>query len=105
MASRHISEESARELLRLEASQEQGKDVVRHLLTGCPDCLETVYRITTEMGLWPEGGPLFWENAYEKIFNRALGFANEEELRLALDHLRGWAKWAGHPMGRPMGAT
>ena len=94
MAPRHISEESARKLLRLEASKEQGRDVVRHLLTGCPDCLAMIYGITTEMGLCPEGGPPSWEDAYEKIFTRALAFANEEELTLALENLRGWAKWA-----------
>ncbi len=53
-----------------------------------------VYRITAEMGFWPEGGPPSWEDAYEKIFTRALAFANEEELHLALENLRGWAKWA-----------
>jgi tetratricopeptide (TPR) repeat protein len=35
-----------------------------------------------------------WEQAYEKVFARALAFASEEERRLAEERLRGWAQWA-----------
>ena len=88
---RHVSEESVRKFLGLQASREQVREVVHHLLTGCPDCLALAYRIATETGL---SGPLSWEDAYEQVFARALAFASEEEQRLALESLRGWAKWA-----------
>jgi tetratricopeptide (TPR) repeat protein len=40
------------------------------------------------------GGKVGWEAAYEEVFARTLAFASEEERRLALEKLQGWALWA-----------
>jgi hypothetical protein len=89
MAERHISEELLGRFLRLEASREESKEVVRHLLSGCPQCSGLAFRMSSEVGLYHSQ-----EHAYGEVFARALAFANEEEQRLALEKLRGWAQWA-----------
>lgn len=54
------------------------------------------HRVTAGMGLWPAKtrGKAGWEQAYEEVFQRALVFASEEEERIALEKVRGWAQWA-----------
>ncbi|HTG31719.1 MAG TPA: tetratricopeptide repeat protein [Thermoanaerobaculia bacterium] len=97
MAERHIRQEALERFLRLEASQEESKRLVRHLLTGCAQCSDLALRITSETGLFaplkPDGRS-GWEQAYEEVFVRTLTFASEEEHRLAVEKLRGWAQWA-----------
>lgn len=96
MAEWHASEELLGRFLRLRSSQDEARAVVKHLLTGCPECSELAVRLTTEMGLWPEkgSGAAGWEQAYEEVFSRAMAFASEMEQRVALEKLRGWAQWA-----------
>lgn len=87
MAEWHIPEKLLAQFLRLEVSREESKRIVRHLLTGCSQCLEMARRVAM-------GGRTSWEAAYEEVFARALAFASEEERRLALEKLQGWALWA-----------
>ncbi len=97
MAERHIPEETLERFLRLEASHEESKRLVRHLLSGCVQCSDLALRITSETGLFTSlkpDGKSGWEQAYEEVFARALVFASDEEQRLALEKLRGWAQWA-----------
>ena len=97
MAERHIPQEALERFLRLEASQEESKRLVRHLLSGCAQCSDLALRITSETGLFASlkpDGKSGWEQAYEEVFARTLAFASEEEQRLALEKLRGWAQWA-----------
>jgi tetratricopeptide (TPR) repeat protein len=96
MADEHISEESLGRFLRTEVSREEGKQIVGHLLSGCPLCSEIAIRMTSELGLWSPkaSGSTRWEEAYEEVFRRALAFASEREQRLAVEKLRGWAQWA-----------
>ena len=93
MAERHIPEELLRRFLRAEVDQQDSQRVVRHLVSGCRPCSEMAHRVTAEVGLWStrKAG---WEEAYEEVFQRVLAFATEEEQRLALEKLRGWAQWS-----------
>jgi tetratricopeptide (TPR) repeat protein len=90
---RHISEDLLGRFFRTSVSQEESREVVRHLVTGCPRCTELVHRVSHELGLWVSGKPL-WEDAYDEIFQRAFVFATEEERQTALEKLRGWGQWA-----------
>ncbi len=90
---RHVLEELLGRFLRTEVSKEEGRWVVRHLVSGCPECTEAVYEIAAQLKLWPEGSPA-WEQTYEEVFRRAFAFATEEEFRTALEKLRGWGQWA-----------
>ena len=93
----HVPEELLARFLHTEASREESQRVVRHLMTGCPSCLALSFELTSKLGLFtalPEGAKAGWEQAYEQVFARALAFASEEERRLALENLRGWARWA-----------
>ena len=97
MSEWHIPEELLERFLRLEASRQESKQVVRHLLSGCPRCLELAHRSALESGLFPSlepGRKAGWEQAYKAVFTRALAFATQEEQKLALEKLRGWAQWA-----------
>jgi hypothetical protein len=93
MAEWHIPEDLLVRFLRLETPGEESRQVVRHLLSQCPQCSDLAQRVTSELGLFDprqEG----WERAYEQVFNRVIAFAGEEEQRLAVEKLRGWAQWA-----------
>jgi tetratricopeptide (TPR) repeat protein len=97
MAEWHVPSDLFERFLRAETSRDEARDVVRHLASGCPQCLEASYRITSEIGLFASrktAGKAGWEEAYEEVFGRALAFASELEQRVALEKLRGWAQWA-----------
>jgi tetratricopeptide (TPR) repeat protein len=96
MGERHVPVEWLERFLRLEASEDEVRQVARHLAAGCPECTELAYRIAVDVGLSrsAEGGRDAWERAYEEVFARALAFANEDERRRALEKLRGWGQWA-----------
>lgn len=96
MAEWHVPEELLVRFLHTETSREESQRVARHLLTGCPPCLALSFELTSKLGLFsplPEDAKAGWEQAYEEVFTRALAFASEEERRLALEKLRGWARW------------
>ena len=93
MVEGHVSEELLGRFIRVEVSRREAQNVVRHLLSGCARCLEAAHRVATEAGLFGSARATGWEQAYEKVFERALAFASEEEQRLALEKLRGWALW------------
>jgi tetratricopeptide (TPR) repeat protein len=89
----HVPVELLERFLRTETSREDSQRIVRHLLSGCPQCSELAFKVTSEIGLW-SSRKASWEEAYEEVFRRALAFATEEEQRLALERLRGWEQWA-----------
>jgi tetratricopeptide (TPR) repeat protein len=97
MAEWHIEEGLFERFLRTEVSREEGREIVKHLLSGCPQCSQRAYRLSSELGLWrnsQDAGQRGWEHAYEEVFRQALAFASEQEQRLAVEKLRGWAQWA-----------
>ncbi|MFL6232192.1 MAG: hypothetical protein ACJ76N_03590, partial [Thermoanaerobaculia bacterium] len=92
MAGEHIEEELLGRFLRAEVSREEAREVLRHLLSRCPECLALSSRMTAELGLYSK--TTTWEEAYEEVFAEALAFATEQEERLAVEKLRGWGQWA-----------
>src|SRR5215210_9202937 len=80
----HVPVEWLERFLRLEASEDEVRQVARHLATGCPECSDLAYRTAVED----------WERIYEEVFARAHGFVSEDDKRLALEKLRGWGQWA-----------
>lgn len=92
----HISEALFERFLRTEVAREEGRWIVRHLISGCPQCSALAFRLSSELGLWPAKASAKpgWEQAYEEVFSRAMAFASEQEQRLALEKLRGWGQWA-----------
>ncbi|HYO13519.1 MAG TPA: hypothetical protein VE685_10025 [Thermoanaerobaculia bacterium] len=97
MTKRHIPQELFKRFLRSESSQEEVRQVVRHLLSGCPQCEEMSHRLSTQSGLFGPGMQVEKarrEQAYDEVFDRAFAFASQEEQRFAVDRLRGWAQWA-----------
>lgn len=96
MTERHIPQELFERFLRSDASQEEVRQVVRHLLGGCPQCEEMSHRLSTS-GLFGPGAQVEKarrEQAYEEVFDRAFAFASQEEQHFAMERLRGWAQWA-----------
>jgi tetratricopeptide (TPR) repeat protein len=97
MTERHIPQELFERFLRSDASQEEVRQVVRHLLGGCPQCEEMSHRLSTRSGFFGPGAQVERarrEAAYEEVFDRAFAFASQEEHRFAVERLRGWAQWA-----------
>jgi len=92
MAEGHISEELLERFLRADISKADAREVLRHLLSRCPECLALASRITAQVGLYSK--TTTWEEAYEEIFARSLAFVTEQEKRLAVEMLRGWGQWA-----------
>ena len=96
MSERHISEELLARFLRSEASRQESRRIVRHLLSGCSHCSETARRLASKTGLFTskESGKGDWQQSHEVTFTQALVFATKEEQKLARERLRGWAQWA-----------
>src|SRR3954464_11142139 len=92
MAGEHIGEELLGRFLRTETTREEARQVLRHLLSRCPECLALSSRLTAAPGLFSK--TVTWEEAYGELFARRLVFATQEEERLAGEKLRGWAQWA-----------
>ena len=90
MSDRHVERELLARFLRAEATPKEAREVVRHLLSGCAQCLESARQASSGMGLGVAGEP----HVYDEAFQRALAFATGEERRLAEENLRGWGQWA-----------
>ncbi|HSS52688.1 MAG TPA: tetratricopeptide repeat protein [Thermoanaerobaculia bacterium] len=76
--------------LRAEATREEARRVVRHLLSGCPQCLESALMASACSKAAGPGEP----GVYEEVFQRALAFATTQEQSLAVEMLRGWGQWS-----------
>lgn len=88
----HISEEMLRRFLRREVSQEEARRIVQHLASSCPECSRIAFRMTSGSG--GREGTAGWEQAFDEVFSRVLAFASEQDERLAVEKLRGWAQWS-----------
>lgn len=93
MAKWHIPKDLLVRFFLVETSRKESRQVVRHLLSPCPRCSDLAQRVTSELGLFAPRQES-WERVYEQVFNRVIAFASEEEQRLAVEKLRGWAQWA-----------
>ncbi len=90
MTGGHVERELLDRFLRGEATREEVRQVVRHLLSGCPRCLESALRAGPYSGASGGREP----GDYDEAFQRALEFATAQEQRLAVEKLRGWGQWA-----------
>jgi tetratricopeptide (TPR) repeat protein len=90
MDDRHVERELLARFLRAEAAPKEARWVVRHLLSGCAQCLESACQGGSGAKLGVSGEP----HVYDEAFQRALAFAIGEERRLAEENLRGWGQWA-----------
>jgi tetratricopeptide (TPR) repeat protein len=93
----HLSEELFRRFLDHQVSPAEGRAVVRHLVSQCPECLGLVGRIVAEGGYWfgkevAEG--LAEHDRVLASFEAAVEFTAREPRRIAFEHLRGWAHWS-----------
>jgi tetratricopeptide (TPR) repeat protein len=99
MADGHVEKELLNRFLRAEATRDEARRVVRHLLSECPQCLESALQASS----YP-GGAAGEPGAYEEVFQRALAFATTQEHGLAVEVLRGWGQWSAlaplHPQVR-----
>ncbi|HEX4959963.1 MAG TPA: tetratricopeptide repeat protein [Thermoanaerobaculia bacterium] len=84
----HVERELLGRFLRAEATREEARRVVQHLLSGCPQCLESARQASSQGAVAQE------PNAHDEVFQRALRFGAEQEQRLAVEKLRGWGQWA-----------
>ncbi len=99
MDDRHVEEELLARFLEAEATKEEARRVVRHLLTGCPQCLEMARQASSGVGLGATGDP----HVYDEAFQRAMAFATGEARRLAEEKMRGWGQWAAlEPLPPPV---
>lgn len=89
---RHVTEESLRHLLTLEASQPEVRAIVRHLLPGCPRCAELAQRLAAESLRSRAGAPVR-QPRYDEVLERVIGYAAAEEQRLAAERLESGGQW------------
>jgi len=88
MADGHVESELLDRFLRAETTRDEARRLVRHLLSGCSQCLESARKASSEAGAVRE------PDVYKEVFQRALTFATTQEQRLAVEKLRGWGQWA-----------
>lgn len=79
MAAEHPEPRSLELFLRDEAPAAERRRIVRHLLTGCPDCLEKTRR------LWSSTGPGGPAPSYPGLFERLIQEGAERERRIAAE--------------------
>jgi hypothetical protein len=85
----HLSAELCRRFLERRVSAPESRALVRHLISGCPDCIALMGRITTEGGYWfgKAGANAFAERDYAEAFQAAFKFANRAARRVAFERL------------------
>lgn len=92
---RHASEVTLRRFFRAELSRRDSADLVRHLLTQCPRCLETALAVGAEEGFvfTPDGFQperfVTDPDLYNATFLNLLRSGEETQARLAAEKLRG----------------
>jgi tetratricopeptide (TPR) repeat protein len=79
MAAEHPEPRSLELFMRDEVSAAERRRIVRHLLTGCPDCLEKTRR------LWPLTEPGDPSRSYPGLFERLVREGAERERRIAAE--------------------
>jgi tetratricopeptide (TPR) repeat protein len=96
----HASRELMQRFFRAELSRRDTREVVRHLLARCPECLDTAHEIGRMEGFTWEEADLHRSllhknpNCYNESFLRVLRNADELEAALAREKLRGIGLWA-----------
>jgi tetratricopeptide (TPR) repeat protein len=99
MNDEHVSRELLERFFRAELSRRDTYEVVRHLMRRCEGCLAAAVEVGGEEGfVYQEGdfqSALATEDSerYHDVFLRLLGSADEAEMELARERLRGIGLW------------
>ena len=89
----HAEKDLLRRFLRADATAGEARRVVRHLLSGCPRCLEAA----REASVLPESPDL-----YEEVFARAASLRHRSGAAAGRREAPGWARWTElEPLHRP----
>jgi tetratricopeptide (TPR) repeat protein len=100
MADEHVSREAMERFLRAELSGKDTKEIVRHLLARCPDCLTIAREVSEAEGFSYQDGEFepAWlgtePDRYSEVFLKLLGSGGEAEERLAREKLRAIGLWS-----------
>ena len=96
----HASRELMQRFFRAELCRDDTREIVRHLLAQCPECLDTAHEIGRMEGFTWEDEDLHRTllhkdpSCYNESFLRVLRSADELEATLAREKLRGVGLWA-----------
>jgi tetratricopeptide (TPR) repeat protein len=105
----HFPRETLELLFRGKLSRQDAKEVVRHLLARCPQCVEAASAIASRENLIPgaEGpkGPLpaVRPDLYDGVFEKVFSGLEAAEMRLSREKLRATGQWSAlecHPQAR-----
>lgn len=105
----HFPRETMELFFRGKLSRQEAREVVRHLLSRCPQCVEAASAIASREHLiagaqtpkdsLPADRPDLYDHVFEKVFSGI----EEAETRLAREKLRAVGQWSsleGHPQAR-----
>jgi tetratricopeptide (TPR) repeat protein len=89
----HVSADLIRRFLADQATREEAKLLVGHLIRGCNECNARIGAQAAEMGVWRPvvAAPA---SAYEEVIGRAFESAGEQMHQRALERLQGWGQWS-----------
>lgn len=99
MAEEHVSRGAMQRFFRSELSGRDAHEIVRHLMERCPECLAVAVDVGAEEGYVYQDGDfqsaLFPEDPerYGAVFLRLLGSAEEAQMEVARERLRGIGLW------------
>jgi tetratricopeptide (TPR) repeat protein len=91
----HITTEVFRRFLEGRATKDEARQVVRHLIGDCAECVALTRKVVADFGTWfPRPGRTGRDESFERVFENAIGLVAPEKRRLAVERLRGWGLWA-----------
>ena len=109
MEEEHFPRETLELFFRGKLSRDESRQVVRHLLARCPQCVQASSEIANRENLvsGTEGPrnplPAVRPEVYDRVFEKVFSGIEEVETRLAREKLRSIGQWSaleGHPQAR-----
>jgi tetratricopeptide (TPR) repeat protein len=109
MEEEHFPRETLELFFRGRLSRDEARQVVRHLLARCPQCVQAASGIANRDNLVPgaEGPrsplPAVRPDTYDRVFEKVFSGIEQVETRLAREKLRSIGQWSaleGHPQAR-----
>jgi tetratricopeptide (TPR) repeat protein len=92
----HVSAELMERFLSEQATREETRTILAHLIHGCRECSGLAQRLLREgIGLWfPKSGEPATVEQLEELFDRAFEATALDLRRMADEKLQGWAQWS-----------
>jgi tetratricopeptide (TPR) repeat protein len=106
-AEEHVSAESMRRYLSQQASRDEARRVIAHLIHGCRKCSELAQDLLAAGagGWYPAPGEAVTADVLEDLLHRVSAASTEEMRRMAVEKLQGWGQWAAlEPLSSEMRA-